>query len=80
MPKIDIMASNLDQSRMVTIQVKTKRFGTWHTSIDEGRPCEPKLPETAFWVFIDIGSSKHHAIDEKRIKQWKDKWGLLDVF
>ena len=119
MPKIDIMASNLDQSRIVTIQVKTKRSGTWHASIDEGRPCEPRVPETAFWVFIDIGSSKkhpefwivpdwwirnnihkthqdylnrhggkrarspkskHHAIDEKRIKQWKDKWGLLDVF
>ena len=24
--------------------------------------------------------SKHHRIDIKRIKQWKDKWDILKIF
>ena len=30
MPGIDILASNLTDSRRISIQVKTTRSGTWH--------------------------------------------------
>lgn len=56
MPAIDVLASNLDQSRIVTIQVKTKRTGTWHAKSDEGKPFkEPNTHESRFWIFVDIG-------------------------
>lgn len=37
MPKIDIVASNVGRTREVSIQVKTRRSGTWQTSTEEGR-------------------------------------------
>jgi len=54
MPKIDILASNHDRTRTVSIQVKTRRTGTWHASIDDGRKCKTTSMETHFWVFVDI--------------------------
>jgi len=58
MPKIDVMACNVDQSRTVYIQVKTKRGGSsWHTSICEAKPSEPSAhtkEETTYWVFVDL--------------------------
>jgi len=32
MPGIDILASNADDTRRISIQVKTKTRGTWHAS------------------------------------------------
>ena len=55
MPAIDILASDVDRSRTVSIQVKTKTAGTWHTSIRRGRPREEEPDATEFWVFVDIG-------------------------
>ena len=38
MPKIDVLASDFEQVRKITIQVKAKRGGTsWQTSIRKGR-------------------------------------------
>lgn len=54
MPKIDILASNHDRTREVSIQVKTRRAGTWHASIDDGRKCKTTSKEKHFWVFVDI--------------------------
>jgi hypothetical protein len=54
MPKTDILASNSDQSRTVSIQVKTRRSGTWQTSIDQGKKCTPFADETHFWIFVDL--------------------------
>jgi Holliday junction resolvase-like predicted endonuclease len=54
MPGIDIVASNSDRSRTIFIQVKTKRSGTWQSSIDEGFKCKPKKIDDNFWVFVDI--------------------------
>ena len=54
MPHIDILASNLDRSRTVHLQVKTRRAGTWQTSIDEGKPRRRKENEDHFWVFVDL--------------------------
>lgn len=57
MPQIDILASNVERTRTVSIQVKTRRSGTWHASTDEGQPCRPDPNETHFWVLVDLGST-----------------------
>jgi len=54
MPRIDILASNLDRSRTVSLQVKTRRAGSWQTSIDEGERCRRSQNETHFWVLVDL--------------------------
>ncbi len=56
MPRVDILASNLDGTRTVRIQVKTRRSGTWHSSIREGRPSRAKPDEASFWVFVDLAN------------------------
>lgn len=56
MPKIGIIACDSDESRIIHIQVKTKRGGkTWHSSIVGSQPMVPKHDERDFWVFVDLG-------------------------
>lgn len=55
MPIIDVLATDLAQTRTVSIQIKTRRSGSWQTSINEGRECTPNEEETKFWIFVDIG-------------------------
>jgi hypothetical protein len=55
MPGIDILASNLDQTRTVTIQVKTRAAGSWHSQSTRGHPrTEPAKDEGRFWIFVDL--------------------------
>ena len=54
MPRIDILASDKEQKRTVSIQVKTRRSGTWQTSIDEGKKTKVKSGDTHFWIFVDL--------------------------
>lgn len=116
MPGIDLIASDEDYTRSVTIQVKTKRSGTWHANAQHGAPTAAPIDEQHYWVFVDLGSrhpdfyvaprwwvltnihefnsaflarnggkrprtegSTHHAIDAKRVTQWKDRWDLLGI-
>lgn len=59
MPKIDIVASNVSRTREASIQVKTRRSGTWQTSTDEGRRRQrPRQDEKGFWVFVDLATDK----------------------
>lgn len=58
MPKIDILVSNLNRTRTVSIRVKTRRTGSWQTSIDKGQPSKRNPKETHFWVFVDLGKSE----------------------
>lgn len=61
MPRIDILASNSDESRTVYIQVKTKRGGrTWHSNILDGQSMLPKSDELKFWAFVDLGGLDDH--------------------
>lgn len=57
MPNIDILASDVDQTRAVQIQVKTKTAGTWHTSVMRGASRQPNPDERDFWVLVDIGKT-----------------------
>lgn len=55
MPRIDILATNTNQSRTAAIQVKTMTARTWQTSITRGRRREePTEEETHFWVFVEL--------------------------
>jgi len=75
MPRIDILASNTDQTRTVQIQVKSKRKGTWqaHFRLDQleeaiSRPEDP----SRFWVLVDIGEDnsqppRHWIVPERRM-------------
>lgn len=56
MPEIDVMASNTERTRTVSIQVKTCRAGDWQPSIDEGKKGGPFHDETRFWIFARLAS------------------------
>lgn len=54
MPGIDIIATDLSTSRTITIQVKTKNSGTWHTSGSHGAKGSEASADSSFWVFVDL--------------------------
>ena len=61
MPRIDILATNTEQTRTAAIQVKTMTARTWQTSITRGREREePTEEETHFWVFVELRKSPQH--------------------
>jgi len=75
MPRIDILASNTDQTKTVHIQVKSKRKGTWqaHFRLDQLEEAI-SLPEdpSRFWVLVDIGednsqSPRYWIVPERRM-------------
>ncbi len=59
MPKIDILASDAKQNRTVSVQVKTRRSGTWQCSTTDGEKCKRNNNETAFWIFVDLSKDKN---------------------
>ncbi len=64
MPRIDILASKVNRTRTVNIQVKTRRSGTWQTSIDEGKKCERCYNETNFWVLVDLKNPDYYVVPD----------------
>ncbi|MGH2725099.1 MAG: hypothetical protein ACRDI0_12750 [Actinomycetota bacterium] len=54
MPEVDILASDLAQTRTVAIQVKTKRAGDWQTSLREWTSRTPEVTASRFWIFVDL--------------------------
>lgn len=57
MPRIDILASSLDQTRTVAIQVKTMRSGAWQTSTKYGVPMPDAPVDDRFWVLVQLGKT-----------------------
>jgi hypothetical protein len=65
MPGIDLLASNIDQTRMVTIQVKAKRAGSWQTRASRGSPRAEVSDERRFWIFVDLeGEPAYYVVPE----------------
>jgi hypothetical protein len=54
MPNIDILASDKAQTRTVSIRVKTRRRGSWHSDIRRGEPLDAAEVNDRFWVFVDL--------------------------
>lgn len=76
MPAVDVMATNIEHSRTVHIQVKTKRSRVWQCKTTEGRPCEHIPDETSFWVFVDL----EKADDPPRYWIVPDWWIRSDIY
>jgi hypothetical protein len=56
MPGIDILASDLADTRRISIQVKTKSSGSWHARFPkDAAECSEDPGETSFWIFVDLG-------------------------
>lgn len=55
MPGIGILASDLTDSRRISIQVKTKRSGTWHARFPrDGAECPEDSSETLALVSLEL--------------------------
>jgi hypothetical protein len=60
MPGIDLIASDVDHVRKITIQVKTKTSGTWHANTRRDARLWESAPTDVdqFWVFVDLGDEQ----------------------
>jgi hypothetical protein len=90
MPGIDILASNLTDSRRISIQVKTKTSGSWHARFPRDAAEQAEDPaETSYWIFVDLGG-EHPAyfiaprwwirnniwhVHREYLKRWEQKHG-----
>lgn len=54
MPDIDIQASNTSRTRTVSIQVKTRTKGSWHSDIRKGDRMDENPADETFWIFVDL--------------------------
>lgn len=57
-PQIDVLAWDNTGKRRINIQVKTRRAGSWPTSIREGRVSEEPDDESTFWIFVDLSGPR----------------------
>ena len=56
MKGIDLLASDAEHQRKISIQVKCKTSGTWHANaVRDGHPRDEDRLEEKFWVFVDLG-------------------------
>ena len=56
MKGIDLLASDVEHVRKISIQVKTRTRGSWHANIDRDGHIRAEDPlEEKFWVFVDLG-------------------------
>lgn len=59
MPGIDILASDVDHARQVTLQVKTRTAGTWHARVPRDAEQGLAVPdESSFWAFVDLSRNQ----------------------
>jgi hypothetical protein len=57
MKGIDLLASDVNHERVISIQVKTKTAGTWQTSTKHGKKQTEPSDVTRFWIFVDLGKA-----------------------
>jgi Holliday junction resolvase-like predicted endonuclease len=75
MKSIDLLASDVEHDRIISIQVKTKTGGTWQTTIKHGKKQEEPHEVTKYWIFVDLGKENHEYyvctgfVDRKQHRQ-----------
>ena len=75
MPGIDILASDLADTRRICIQVKTKSSGSWHARFPKDAAQRGEDPaETSCWVFVDLGGEHLACFIAPRWWVRKDIW------
>lgn len=57
MKGIDLLASDVNHDRIISIQVKTKTAGAWQTSIAHGKEQTEPANVTRFWILVDLGNA-----------------------
>jgi hypothetical protein len=58
MPGIDLLATDVDRTRTIGIQVKTRSRGrAWQIKTTDGHPRDPIEDEWVYWVFVDLAPS-----------------------
>lgn len=81
MPGIDILASYLTDSRRISIQVKTKRSGTWHARFPrDGAKCPEDSGETSYWAFVDLGGEHPEYFIAPRWWVRNDIWQAASAY
>lgn len=56
MKGIDLLASDAQHLRKISIQVKTKTSGSWHANVArDAHPRDADPAEEKFWIFVDLG-------------------------
>jgi hypothetical protein len=78
MPKIDLVATNVEQTRTVSIQVKTRRAGTWHANNRDAEPREENSKDDRFWIFVDLSNKDQHP-DYYIVPEWWLKNNMYEV-
>lgn len=55
MPGTDMLPCDVTKRRRISIQVKTRRTGTWHARHPrDAAQCSEDPSEDAFWIFVDL--------------------------
>ena len=70
MPNIDILASDVEQKRTISVQVKTKTTGTWHSSTLRGELRDEDPAEARFWILVDIGREVEFGPSYWIVPEW----------
>lgn len=59
MKGIDLLASDAEHKRKISIQVKAKTSGTWHANLARDAHKRDEDPaEEKFWIFVDLGAEQ----------------------
>lgn len=71
MPRIDVLATNIEQTRTVGIQVKTKTARDWQTTLKEEQGVQ--AGDSHFWIFVDLGAAsgapEYYVVPEEWIER-----------
>jgi hypothetical protein len=81
MPGIGILASDLADSRRISIQVKTKLTGTWHARYPrDGQERAEDPAGSSFWVFADLGGEHPRYFVAPRWWVRNDIWQVASAY
>jgi hypothetical protein len=67
---VEIVASDADEARTVTLRVKTKTTGDWQTTGVLGEPRAEDPGESRFWVLVDIGTDPSIPASYFVVPEW----------
>lgn len=79
MPGVDILASDVNRKRLVFLQVKTRRVGTWHAGANQGSPMVEDPDESEFWVLVDLGKHNGEPPDYYIVPNWWMRNNIYEV-
>jgi hypothetical protein len=74
MPRVDLLASNMNQTHTVSIQVKSRASGTWQSSTKE---IDREPTEDHFWILVDFEKKSLSDLPDYYIIP--DKWMRQDI-